>query len=92
MQSQEYNGHISGKIAKRHKHMDVQMKSLLFTSSSYPIFIVYVLHNGVTVFFFNVIHKRAALCLLQHFMKYPGKAVIVLYVGYARQKVTIFGK
>lgn len=58
-QSQRQNVHMSGKIAKWAKCMDVYMKSSMVRLSN-PIFIFAFLHIFKTAYGSNSIHERAA--------------------------------
>lgn len=59
-QSQIYNGHSSGEIAKSAKHMDAQMKCSIFNLSN-PISVPAFPHDVQTAYESNGINKGAAM-------------------------------
>lgn len=73
MQSQIYDGRISGRMSKRAKRMDVEIKLTNFKPSD-PIFVLPVLHNLKTASDSNTIQESVAMCPFQQFMKDPAKA------------------
>lgn len=77
-QSQEYNGHDSGKIAKWAKRMDLQMKSAVL-KPSYFISILSFFQNFKTACDSIGINEEVAMWVFQYFKKYPTRATLVVY-------------
>lgn len=76
LQSQKYNGHISEKMDKWARRMNVQMKSACFRPSD-PISVLSFLHNFKMACDSNGIHEGAAMWLFQYFIKEPAKAPLM---------------
>lgn len=68
MQSQSYNGRISGKINKWAERTEVSMRSAIFKPSD-TISLLFFLHNSKGAYDINGIHDGAAMWLFPHFMK-----------------------
>lgn len=75
LQSQKYNSHIFGMIARWAKCMDVQMKSFIFKPANL-ISILTLLHIFKTARDCNGNDKRAAMWLFLHFIDQSAKATL----------------
>lgn len=80
LQSQKYNGHIYGQIAKWAKRMDVQMKSSIFKPSD-PSSIHDFRNNFETACDSNGVHGGATMPLFPHFKEVLGMIVLSYWMS-----------